>query len=323
MSYQNLCCEGCAGHVPSGIVCYEQLAQANNVDGCSFLWGSSNKVNEVATIPTPFGNITATISVFQGIDIPTADYANWACYPNGHPNPADEFDWNLWIFNNLAPTNLTIDFSEPVLNPVLALQSLGAFNQAVNYTFTENYEVIFFDNTVTVNGGTNTIFAQEGECIIYFPGYHTSIGITTDIQDNYSLMDVGIFNEFLVGKKEAAVFIDCDDTVTYRDLLTGDLLIAETIVNCDEVAPELSIIDLSISDPETVTFPSNTVAYAISIEAGTADINGASRPTGYSIEKDYVYYNGKLLTYPPITIDNLSVGAIVHISYVTRSYVTV
>lgn len=62
------------------------------------------------------------------------------------------------------------------------------------------------------------------------------------------------------------------------------------------------------------TIPQGTISYSIYIESGTADINGATRPTGYSLNQFPMSFGDLDRLYPEINITNVT--GTVHIVYV-------
>lgn len=69
-------------------------------------------------------------------------------------------------------------------------------------------------------------------------------------------------------------------------------------------------------DP-TFTIPSGSRAFSIYVEGAEADIQGITRPAGWSLNMDTSSFGNVDLRYPAIEIDNLQTNAVVHLVYVT------
>lgn len=72
----------------------------------------------------------------------------------------------------------------------------------------------------------------------------------------------------------------------------------------------------SVDLVQTTAFdiPAGFIHGSIAIEAGTATINGAARPTGYMLSLPPM---GGNLRYPIYQVTSVSVGAIIHVNYHT------
>ena len=68
-------------------------------------------------------------------------------------------------------------------------------------------------------------------------------------------------------------------------------------------------------DP-TFTIPSGTRAFSVYFEGNEGDIQGVTRPAGWSCNVDTSSFGGTDLRYPAQEIDNLQTNAIAHIMYI-------
>ena len=90
---------------------------------------------------------------------------------------------------------------------------------------------------------------------------------------------------------------------------------------CDRLAALLeTVITTTVSVIDTVivgdfTLPAGALSYSILVETGSANINGAIRPAGYSVNQPPLPYGKDIRLYPEISIT--AVTGTVHISYVT------
>jgi len=96
--------------------------------------------------------------------------------------------------NNL--TN-TITFSRPVVNPVLAVFSLGRPSVRVDYIFGEDFDILssgdgYFDTGSMVKSGNAILTSHEGNGVIQFSGVHTAITFQVPQAENFGGFQVGI-----------------------------------------------------------------------------------------------------------------------------------
>lgn len=91
----------------------------------------------------------------------------------------------------------TITFSEPVANPVMAILSLGTYDNAVQYKFNRAFTILsnakgcWGDGPLTRLPG-NILEGKEGHGAIQFPGTISSISWTVDTQENWHGFTIGI-----------------------------------------------------------------------------------------------------------------------------------
>lgn len=109
--------------------------------------------------------------------------------------PDDPGDGNSFLMSNVTSAQ-TYTFSEPVLNPVLALYSLGRPSLTVTITCSETPRdytdgapitgaIQDHDYGLTIDSDARTITGTEGFGLIVFPGEHQTITLTPDTAEHY------------------------------------------------------------------------------------------------------------------------------------------
>jgi len=90
----------------------------------------------------------------------------------------------------------TLSFSAPVIDPLLALYSVGASGTAVPYVFDHTFSLLsegygnWGDGTFTISG--NTITGNEGHGVIQFNGAISSISWDNPVAENHHGFAVGV-----------------------------------------------------------------------------------------------------------------------------------
>ncbi len=138
----------------------------------------------------------------------------------------------------------TFNFDVPVLNPVFAVNSLGAIVGAniVTLITSEPYSILNAwasggGGTINVIEGGTVIVGMEGHALVYFPGIHSSISFTADVTEATTRIVVGNWELDTVTEIfEAFASFDCGGNPTYRDALTNAVLAAPTLVECTPVS---------------------------------------------------------------------------------------
>jgi gliding motility-associated-like protein len=92
----------------------------------------------------------------------------------------------------------TMCFSQPVLNPVLLLSSIGNPNTPVTLAFSNPYNLLF-DGGGNTYANSTTINAVEGFCIIEFPGSFTCVTIYSSTPEFYANLTWGVKNPLTAG----------------------------------------------------------------------------------------------------------------------------
>ena len=91
----------------------------------------------------------------------------------------------------------TLTFSSPVLNPVLAINSLGDPNNPVSYIFSNPFDLLsqgagYFGAGTLTQPSPNVLRGQEGDGTIRFDGTFTSISWTVPQYEHFHGFTVGL-----------------------------------------------------------------------------------------------------------------------------------
>ena len=94
----------------------------------------------------------------------------------------------------------TITFSQPVVNPVMSLLSIGSNTVAVQYQFDTDFSVLnvgggTFDpsgNGVLTRLSSGILQGIEGHGLIQFVGAYTSISWNVDVNENWHGIQIGV-----------------------------------------------------------------------------------------------------------------------------------
>ena len=91
----------------------------------------------------------------------------------------------------------TITFSEAVINPVIAIWSLGAGGHQAEFAFSKPFTIEaggpsleYTGQSITSSG--DTVFGEEGNGVIQFNGTFTSLSFTTPESENWYGFAVGV-----------------------------------------------------------------------------------------------------------------------------------
>ena len=176
----------------SGTACAVPVTWAN--------WTSANGT-------TAAGTIGALNIGFTGNLNPAAQTAGgtnyWATNPSiftapGLDNGPPDSDIIRLIGGAAATGIQTITFSAPVVNPVMAIMSLGQPNFLVSYDFDAPFDVLNFGAGHWGGPGTLTelpgdiLQGEEGHGLIQFLGTFTSISWTIPVAENWHGFQIGV-----------------------------------------------------------------------------------------------------------------------------------
>jgi hypothetical protein len=161
---------------------------------------------DVGTPGAAWGTIGGTINViYQGELFNAGDQGNWDQFPGTYTLPGV-------VDNQPTPNNISIQliggnsilnqiiFSSPVLNPVLAVQSLGSTDRA-EYLFTDwtpSFTILaqgpghWGGTSTSLSQSGNSLIGYEGNGIIQFSGYCAAIAWTVPDGENYHMFTVGV-----------------------------------------------------------------------------------------------------------------------------------
>ena len=134
----------------------------------------------------------------QSLVINYPSYAPASTFSGGTvANAPAQADGILQIFGGTAAGTNTITFSQAVLNPVLAIWSLGQSGIVAQFKFNTPF-VIESGGPSAEYGGTaitsvgNTVFGAEGNGVIQFNGSVTSISWTNPVFENWYGFTLGV-----------------------------------------------------------------------------------------------------------------------------------
>lgn len=111
------------------------------------------------------------------------------------------------VISNLPPTKEiialsgvglnTLEFSEPVVDPVLLIVSMGQPSVGVTYTFDANFQVLsqgagYWGNGQLFASEPNVLLGLEGHGAIQFPGVHRSLSWQVEGAEHWHGFTVGI-----------------------------------------------------------------------------------------------------------------------------------
>jgi len=160
------------------------------------------------TFGTP-GSASGTITLsgggiavsYTGEVINVGDQGNWN-YPaymktgivDNTPTPVNE---SIPLRGGNSIVN-TITFSQPVINPIFAVQRLGSGGDLAIYEFSSPYTLLnqgpgHWGGTATsLSQVGNDLYGREGNGIIQFTGTYSSLSWTVPDGENYHMFTVGV-----------------------------------------------------------------------------------------------------------------------------------
>jgi hypothetical protein len=174
-----------------------KAAQIYWTDWTSKSYGTPGSAAGTITFP---GSNVVNVS-YVGEIISTGDQGNWdqnagtytkAGIVDNQPSPANV---SIQLMGGNSIVN-TLTFSNPVLNPIMAIQSLGGGNQ-VYYEFGESFTLLsqggghWGGSTTSLSQVGNKLYGKEGNGIIQFTGTYSSISWTVPNAEYYHMFTVG------------------------------------------------------------------------------------------------------------------------------------
>lgn len=149
-----------------------------------------------------------TIAVnYRGENINFGDKGNWSQYSgtyalpgvvDNYPTPISE---SIQIVGGNEIVN-TLRFSAPLLNPVMAVQSLGSGGDPAKYYFDVPFTILaqgpghWGGGSASLTQDGNTLIGREGNGIIQFEGVFSSL--------SWTVLDGEYYHMFTVGAPDAA-----------------------------------------------------------------------------------------------------------------------
>jgi hypothetical protein len=169
-------------------------------DWTSATYGNPGSASGVISFVGTNVNVTYSGEVMNS----SVYHGNWN-YPNTYSKPGTGIGY---VDNVPSPynesialvggnsTHNTITFSKSLVNPVMAIQSLGSGDQA-RYEFTQSFTLLKQGNgawgggpnSLTQSG--NILYGNEGNGIIQFTGTYSSISWTVPDGENYHMFTIG------------------------------------------------------------------------------------------------------------------------------------
>ena len=141
-------------------------------------WSSVNTINPTVAITT-IGSNTITITKPSGGLFSTPDVYNGSIFPPQYNLPI-----NSTTLANDSAGLFTFCYNTPVVNPQIAISSIGNSSTPVTINTSVPYQVIWAGTGVTYSNN-QTLEGIEGNCIIVFPGTHQCISFDYLTAEHY------------------------------------------------------------------------------------------------------------------------------------------
>jgi len=194
---------GIETNVDSGIVAYTStyvnqalvfssmpplLSITNSLNSTNSLqWATLSNITSTSATGTLPNGVSATITHSAGGMQTHNGMVSGSNFPNQFSVPGNG---SSVIRNDLAGT-ITVCFSSPVTNPVIAFASIGQPGSCIQVTTSSPYSQVWSGSDVTYN--SDTMFTGcEGFTIIRIPGTHSCISYFYASPEIYSTMAFGI-----------------------------------------------------------------------------------------------------------------------------------
>jgi hypothetical protein len=190
-------------------------AAAGVIDWAS--WSGATTGNTTGSATATFdGGLTASYTgELQSLVVNYPSYAPTSTFSGGTvSNTPAQADGILQIFGGTAAGTNTITFSQAVINPVLAIWSLGQGGITAQFNFNRAFTIESGGPSAEYGGSTitsvgNTVFGAEGNGVIQFTGSVLSISWVNPVFENWY--------GFTLGAPVAAV----PEPETYALMLAG------------------------------------------------------------------------------------------------------
>src|SRR5690606_30709181 len=157
------------------------------------------------------------------------------------------------VIRNIAVTSNTIEFDEPVTDPVLVFSSIGGPAGAVPVVFGQPIEVLWMDHrsggswSVSQDSPTQ-ITGHEGYAIVRMPGTHSSISFDYTAAENYANFLFGISKERNCNPDldlDNDGILDCDENGLNEDPTSAFVLLDDANVPSNLIAGSAYQIQLT------------------------------------------------------------------------------
>ena len=184
---------GIASVLSSTLALAAQCARAGVVDWAQ--WSSNTSAAFAGLSLTYAGELSGLFTSYPSWT-PPATWADGTIVSNAPPSTGGMVKL---LGGGLTGAVLdTITFSAPVVNPVMAIWSLGAGPTQAEFAFTNATPTIVAGGISTEYGGSsivldgNAVFGNEGNGTVEFLGTFTSISWTNPLLENYYGFTVGV-----------------------------------------------------------------------------------------------------------------------------------
>jgi hypothetical protein len=180
-------------------LCFAGVARADNIAWTTWTSGTSGAS----------GSATGSIAAGSGISVTYSGQTSGVLVNYPSWNPVSSFTGGTIgngpkASNNSIQmeggTNLveTITFSSAIVNPVLAIESLGGSGNTAQFDFTSAEPFSIQTGGPSAEyGGTgltksgNNVLGDEGSGVIQFTGTYTQLQFTTPVYENFYMLTVG------------------------------------------------------------------------------------------------------------------------------------
>lgn len=183
---------GCSGtdtvHISAGNppnVSIKASASTSLCDSSKLNWAAWSSVNATTGLGVISSDLNVTVTKPTGGLSTTGGMYNGGIFPPQFSVPAN----NTAIRNDLAGL-FTFCFNRPVVNPQIALSSIGNSGNSVQINTSDPYAVIWQGQGMNYPNNT-TFIGTEGFTILQFPGVHTCISFDYLQSESYCNLAFG------------------------------------------------------------------------------------------------------------------------------------
>ncbi|MGB3947617.1 MAG: PKD domain-containing protein [Bacteroidia bacterium] len=157
-------------------------------DSTKLNWATWSSVNSTTGVGIISSNLSVTVSKPSGGLSTTGVMYNGGIFPSQYTVPGS----STAIRNDLAGL-FTFCFSSPVVNPQIALSSIGNPNNSVQVNTSQPYQVIWQGSGMSYPN-SNAFIGTEGYTIVKFPGIHTCISFDYLQSETYCNLAFGVLD---------------------------------------------------------------------------------------------------------------------------------
>lgn len=183
-------------------------------DSTKLSWAAWSSVNATTGNGTISSNLSVTVTKPSGGLSTTGGMFNGGVFPSQYDVPAN----STAIRNDLAGL-FTFCFNVPVVNPQIAMASIGNSGNSVQINTSAPYQVIWQGQGMSYPNNT-TFVGTEGFAIIQFPGIHTCISFDYLQSETYCNLAFGTLDTNCQGLVPPPLCLGQSDTLTASGALT-------------------------------------------------------------------------------------------------------